>query len=365
MLGLYTHIPFCESKCTYCDFYSITDHSLKAEYAEAICREMESVFDNSPADTLYFGGGTPTTMGSDLLGRIISKAVSLYGLKDAEITIEANPDTVTASMLSELREFGCNRISFGMQSADENELRVLGRAHTAEQVDSAVSLAKAAGFENISVDIMLGIPYQTVESLEHTIDFTHSLGVQHVSAYMLTVEAETPLAYSLHLPHCPDDEQTAELYLYTLSRLEAMGFSQYEISNFSLTGFESKHNLKYWLCQPYFGFGCAAHSFDGRFRYGHSRDIKAYLKHGADDRPYFDRNAGGWDEVLMLGLRLNRGVDLGNAEKNYAFDKNALLKQAEKYSASGLMNISGDTISLTSKGFLVSNEILANLVDFL
>lgn len=366
MLGIYVHIPFCNGKCPYCDFYSLAgDDALKERYVQAVIRELREAHQpGMEADTLYFGGGTPTLLAPRQIGRIVEAARSLYGLRDAEITTEANPNTVSLPGLSELRESGLNRISFGVQSAVDRELQLLGRKHTAAQAEKAIDLARRAGFDNISADLMLGIPEQTSDSLQQSLDWIGRQKIQHVSAYLLKVEPSTPFFGNPVLKSCPDDDQAADAYDKTVRALSEMGFEQYEISNFAQRGFESRHNLKYWLCEEYLGIGAAAHSFVGGRRWGHGRDIGNYLRLGLRDVQFSDNRAGGLDERLMLGLRLNRGVDLAQMRREFLFDKHSLLRKAAEYQKYGLMNVEGDCISLTPKGFLLSNTILSDLIDF-
>lgn len=364
MLGIYVHIPFCNGKCPYCDFYSLAgDEEIKERYVEAVLRELEEAHrDGMRADTLYFGGGTPTLLSPQQLGRITAQARRLYELQNAEITTEANPNSVTFNQLDSLRQSGINRISFGVQSAVDAELKLLGRRHTAAQAEQAITLAKQAGFDNISCDLMLGIPNQTAQSLAQSLDWINRQNIQHVSAYLLKIEPSTPYFGSEVLKLCPSDDTCADLYLQTVRSLTQMGFEQYEISNFSIPGLESRHNLKYWQCEEYLGVGVAAHSFLNGRRYGHSRELERYLALGLQDVQFTDENAGGMEERLMLGLRLNRGMALDSLKGLY--NPKGFLDRVDAYKALGLLTVSGNRIALTPEGFLLSNTILSDLISY-
>ena len=360
MTGLYIHIPFCASKCGYCDFYSVTDRSGRRAYADTVLREIRSYAGRGlRADSLYFGGGTPSMMEAELLGEMIAACREVFAL-EGEITAEANPDSVSPGWLSALRKAGANRISFGAQSANEKELAALGRRHSAARIGEAVREAQEAGFARISLDVMLGIPHQGPESLHRTLESFAAAGVGHISAYLLKIEPGTPFARNGMQRLCPDEDAAADLYLQTVRELSRMGFAQYEISNFAKPGEECRHNLKYWQAEDYIGFGPAAHSLlEGR-RFYHPRGLEAYLISGGtntvDDGP-----GGGPAERLMLGLRLAAGVDpreLGLPETACA----RLQKRADSFRRAGLMR-AGPLFCLTPEGFLVSNAIIGTLLD--
>lgn len=356
------HIPFCNGKCPYCDFYSECDVSLADAYTEAVIAEMVGARqENIAADTLYLGGGTPPLLGVQNLVRIIDAAREYYSF-DGEATLEANPCSVTPKMLSALREAGYNRISFGMQSAVAEELAVLGRKHTPEQVRFAVESAKRAGFDNLSLDLMLGIPHQTSESVKYSLDTAIELNVQHISAYMLKIEENTDFYRKKRWEDCPDEEQTCEIYLSTIEYLRQAGFMQYEISNFAKPGMECSHNLKYWRCEEYLGFGPAAHGYFGGVRYGHGRDLKRYLADAAQTVSVTDDAPGSFAEYAMLRLRLNDGVLLPEAESRYGQAVRQMADKAKRYEKTGLLTVSPDRIALTPRGFLVSNELIGQLV---
>ena len=282
-LGVYIHIPFCKSKCDYCDFYSLAGREDQMDrYQKALLSHLAETAPMAqvPVDTIYFGGGTPSRYGEKRLKEILTALKKQLPVdKDAEITLEANPDSVDLRSLRRLRRAGFNRISLGMQSADPAELEAVHRPHTVQQTDQAVTMAKKAGFKNLSLDLIYGLPGQTEESWRATVEHALSLIPQHLSCYGLKVEEGTPLAQRVEEGEVlPDDDAQADRYLWTVGRLARAGFAQYEISNFAKPGHESRHNLRYWLTRPYIGFGPGAHSDFGGRRYSFVRDLDAYIK---------------------------------------------------------------------------------------
>lgn len=354
MRGLYIHIPFCLKKCGYCDFYSLEfSQSLAEKYTEELINRLENI--DCKFDTVYFGGGTPSVIGHERICRILN---NVNHTENAEITVECNPKTAVPKFLNGIAECGVNRISIGLQSADDNELKNLTRTHSANDVSVAVYNAKSAGIDDISLDVMLGIEGQTKQSLKKTIDFCASLPITHVSAYMLKIEPDTPFYYA-DLSKFPDNDETAELYEYAVKALENCGFRQYEISNFAKSGFESKHNLKYWNCEEYLGLGPAAHSFINGKRYYFPRDFNYFIIGG---KTLFESDFCGFQEYAMLRLRLNEGLDLQKAAKMGLEIPNDFLDKCRIYEPHGLLEIDGDTVRLTLKGFLVQNELLAEIL---
>lgn len=364
-LGLYLHIPFCRSKCLYCDFCSFPHPTAEkmAAYAARLCEDLiarAAVCRNYTVDTVYFGGGTPTCLPPETLCGILDTVRTHYSLSpDAEITTECNPGTVTPDGLRVLRRGGFNRLSLGLQSAQPKELRALGRLHDLAMFADVFRAARAAGFANISADVMFGIPYQTQESFADTLEQLCALRPDHISAYALTVEDGTPFgrrgAAALKLP---DEDAVREMYLAMVAFLRGRGLLQYEISNFARAGYESRHNLKYWTMGEYLGFGPAAYSDFGGVRFGNSRDLDGYLA-GQDimaerERPTpLTRES----ERVMLGMRLCRGMDaaaLGNW-------RCAMLEQNIP---AGLVEREAGRYRLTPEGMLVSNAILSPMVDF-
>ena len=282
-LGIYIHIPFCRSKCDYCDFYSLAGREDRMDaYQKALLahiRETAPLAQGIPVDTIYFGGGTPSWYGARRIQELLSALSKLFQVeKDAEITVEANPDSVDLRALRRLRKAGVNRLSLGMQSGCPQELESVHRPHTVRQVDEAVAAARKAKLNNVSLDLIYGLPGQTMDSWKATVEHALSLIPQHLSCYGLKVEEGTPLARrAAEGEILPDDDQQADLYLWTVGRLERAGYPQYEISNFAKPGYESRHNLRYWLTRPYIGFGPGAHSDFGGRRYSFVRDLDRYI----------------------------------------------------------------------------------------
>lgn len=360
-IGLYVHVPFCVKKCPYCDFYSLPfDEALADRYLTALLREMESRR-GVLADTLYLGGGTPVLLGEKRLVQILKKAQDCFSFS-GEATVEANPGAVSPGLLAALREAGYNRLSFGMQSAVGEELGSLGRIHSAQDAAKAVRWAKQAGFSEISVDVMLGIKGQTSQSLANTLAFVEELQVPHVSAYLLKIEPGTPYACAHMERQVPDEDQAADLYLQAVRELAAMGLQQYEISNFARPGHESRHNLKYWRCQEYLGFGPAAHSYFGGKRFCHPRDLTEYLASNGGTIEVTDDAPGGFEETAMLGLRLAEGVDMPALCARFGREIDPILDAAKPLLQAGLLTLREGRVALTPEGFLLSNAVIGKLV---
>ena len=353
--GLYIHVPFCLSKCPYCDFYSIKYNKETADrFANAVIRNVQHY--GGEFDTVYFGGGTPF-----LLWEKICEILNYVDITtDAEITVEANPCTVDKKSLAALHKAGVNRISFGVQSLNDNELKALGRRHDANTAVNALRIAKEQGFDNISADIMLGTPEQNAESVTQTIQRLSALPVTHISAYMLKIEENTPFAKAK--TEFPDDEEVCSIYLEATKLLNSLGFNQYEISNYAKEGFPCRHNLKYWNCEEYLGIGPAAHSYYNGKRFFVERDLNAFISDEYQQTVVEEGNPGSHEEYAMLRLRLNEGLSLSEYE--------ALGGDAEgmKHRLNTIPNeyasIVGDIVSLTPEGFLVSNTIIGRLLGY-
>lgn len=339
--GLYFHIPFCRSKCPYCDFYSVRyDESAAEKYIDRVVEEIRKY--EGRFDTIYFGGGTPSVLDSRFIGKIIRAAREAFNIApDSEITVECNPSKDLEKDFQYYANFGVNRISLGMQSARKEERLALGRVAGQAEIAKAVNDAKNAGIYNISLDIMLGTPKQTLDSLEETFAFIDKMQVTHISAYMLKIEENTKFYEIRNRLDLPDEDTVCEMYLKTVKALKDLGFNQYEISNFSKPGFESRHNLKYWELGEYLGIGASAHSFRNGRRFYYDRDF-----HIVDD------GVGGTDEErIMLGLRLNKGIDKTLIKKDYS-----------RFIEAGLMTQTDKKISLTQQGMLISNYIISELL---
>lgn len=377
-IGIYIHVPFCISKCPYCDFYSIPTANMDVtklmdDYTAAIITglaETAEINSTLDVDTIYFGGGTPTILGAERLISILKYIRKSFAVReDSEITLEANPGTMKQKELTALHKAGFNRISIGVQSFSNLELRTLGRIHSAEQAAEAIKLAKRSGFSNISIDLMYGTSGQTMETWGKTLTLAVAAGVQHISLYSLTIEDGTPYG-QVTPPNIPEDDTVADMYLNAVTYLEANGFKQYEISNFSLPGRESRHNLKYWRCQEYLGYGPAAHSYYKDARYAYIRDIAAYIdamRSGSesiiDGDPEIIRPRERVGEYLMLGLRLREGISEADFRRNYARDLTPVIRVLEKYVPMGLVRHEDARYSLTPEGFLVSNRIIAEVLE--
>ena len=373
-LGIYIHIPFCRSKCDYCDFYSLAGREDQMDrYQRALLahiKETAPLAQGYPVDSIYFGGGTPSYYGAKRIKELLSHLTKLFQVeKDAEITVECNPDSVDLKSLRILRKAGVNRLSMGMQSAQEEELRAVHRIHTPKQTDQAVDLARKAKFTNLSLDLIYGLPGQTMESWKATVEHALSLTPQHLSCYGLKVEEGTPLARRVAEGEAlPDDDQQADLYLWTVGRLERAGLPQYEISNFAKPGYESRHNLRYWLTRPYIGFGPGAHSDFGGRRYSFVRDLDAYIRgvlEGGDiiDSSELIPQRERCGEYLMLRLRTVQGVDGREYRRTYFMDFAPLEARLREFAAQGWAEEADGRWRLTPKGFLVSNQLIGDLVE--
>ena len=368
-LGLYIHIPFCRRKCLYCDFCSFAGQSGETmdAYVARLCDELTSracsAADHT-VDTVYFGGGTPTLLSPAHVARLLAAVRGNYTLSDnAEITIECNPATADEDKLGALRQLGINRLSIGAQSAIDQELAALGRIHTFEDTKKTYLAARAAGFDNISLDVMFGIPHQTIDTFSRTLDEILSLSPEHISAYSLIVEPDTPFFEAGDALSLPDEDTLCRMSDRLLARLRDAGYERYEISNFAKDGKRSRHNLHYWNMDDYLGFGPAAHSLLSGVRTGHSRDLAAYLD-GQDttepEETLDDRSAR--DEYVMLRLRLTDGVNKADffARFGQGFDE-IYAAAAEKFISAGLLVDTPERMYFTDRGFSVSNTVLSEM----
>ncbi len=366
-IGVYIHVPFCRQKCPYCDFYSMTDMHLTESYTECIVRKIYTKGKELGvvADTLYFGGGTPSALGARRLGRMIDTAKQVFGMRGAEITVEVNPALEMECFFETLAEKGVNRVSIGVQSAHESELQLLGRIHTARQIQAAVTAAQKAGITNISMDLMVGIARQTKESLRNSIAFCRDMGAGHLSAYLLKIEPDTPYARQRDTLILPNDDQMSELYLFMVQELEKQGYFQYEISNFAQKDKHgilqiSRHNLKYWQSKPYLGIGPAAHSFINGERFYYSRSLEDFL---TGKPPIADGVGGSKEEFAMLALRLTDGLTDAQWEERFGELLPQVYKvRAKQYETAGLVRMTEGGFALTAQGFLVSNALIGAIL---
>ena len=353
--GLYVHVPFCLSKCPYCDFYSVKYGNAAAKiYGSAVLRNIFHY--NGKFDTVYFGGGTPILLWKEICS-IIEKADIKSG---AEITVEANPSLAKEDIFKALLKSGVNRISFGIQSLDNNELKSLGRRHDSSTALKAVELAHACGFENISADIMLGTEGQTVKSVISTLEELVKLPLKHISAYMLKIEENTP--YAKAKLDLPDEDEVCDIYLNTVDFLGSKGIKQYEISNFAEEGYACSHNMKYWSCEEYLGIGPAAHSLYKGKRFFVKRDINAFCESEVQKTELEDEQPGGAEEYAMLRLRLSEGLDVKEYEKRGG-DGDKITKNV-KMLPKKLVSLKNGRISLTAEGFLASNAVIGAVLNY-
>lgn len=363
-IGLYVHIPFCRSKCPYCDFYSLTrSEALFPAYAHRVTDQLKILSKqySVQADTLYLGGGTPSLIGGALLAEITGAAQKHFSLPpDAEITVECNPSSCSPALFHQLAEAGVNRISLGMQSAVDGERKKLGRRSGRGDVARCIEWAHGAGIHNISLDLMLGIPGQTAQSVAESAAFCAQAGVTHVSGYLLKIEAGTPFYDRADKLSLPDEDETCRIYETACRELEQSGFKQYEISNFARPGYESRHNLKYWNDAEYLGIGPAAHSFIDGKRFYYPRDLDAFLA-GGD--PESDGTGGDFEEYAMLRLRLCAGLLEADVRARFGHPiPPQFYERARELAENGLAASGEQGIRLTRAGFLLSNSAIAYLL---
>jgi oxygen-independent coproporphyrinogen-3 oxidase len=361
-LGIYIHIPFCEKKCNYCDFYSSAANSeQRKRYIERLCQEIKKWGGRTacPIDTLYIGGGTPSLLCDTELSLIIGEVKKNFNLlENAEITCEINPGDNIEAFLKAAKKLGVNRISIGVQSANDTELKVLGRRHNFEDAKETVKIARGLGFNNISTDIMIGLPDSTSTTLENSIRQILALNPEHISAYILKIEEATPFAkMELNLP---DDDSIADQYLQVCKAFQHAGYAHYEISNFAKLGFESRHNNRYWNCCEYIGIGPAAHSFFEGKRFFYERNLFSFI-HNAKTTD--DGEGGSKEEFIMLALRLSKGLVFKEYEERFGQNiDNKIKAKALLFEKQGLCVCDENHIALTDRGMLLSNAIIGELI---
>lgn len=355
---VYLHIPFCLSKCKYCSFISFTDISKKTGYLYSLLKEIDYYYQNEPLDTIYFGGGTPSLMEISELNKLLNK----FNLtKNTEITIEVNPDSIDEKYLIGLKDIGFNRLSIGSQSFDDKLLKQIGRRHNSNQIFHTIELAQKAGFENISVDLIYGLPNQTLEMFKKDLDIINSLSIQHVSLYGLKID-EGCYFYKNYPQNLPDDDIQADMYLTAIEKLK--DFEHYEISNFAKRGFKSKHNLNYWKENEYYGFGIAAHGFIDGVRYSNYTKLDKYLENPVE-REYgkFLTEQEKLEESIFLGFRIKEGIDTKTINEKYHIDFDTKYKNIiEKYISTGHLIKTQEGYQLSDEGFLLSNIILSEFI---
>lgn len=378
-LGIYLHIPFCRSKCAYCDFYSFVpkDADVCERYVKALVAHMESYksscADYAP-DTVFIGGGTPTSLPVDLLLDVIRGLKSSFHLaKNVEMTLEANPATITYKDLRRLRRAGVNRLSIGLQSGDNAELKTLSRIHTRRDFEEAFRAARRAKINNINVDVMFGIPGQTQESMMRTLNYVTKLSPEHISFYNLKIEEGTPFWEIRGSLNLPDEDEEYSMYMNAVRFLAYRGYAQYEISNFAKPGYQCMHNIKYWNCDEYLGLGPGAHSFFNGTRFSFCRNAERYMK--ALEHPEANiRITDSTEEIktkerlgeyVMLRFRLSEGISVREFYRLFGRDFDAMYgAKLARFIRGGFVERLGDSYRMTPKGMFISNYILSDLLDF-
>ena len=354
----YIHIPFCKSKCKYCSFISYIEEEKVDSYINALIKEIKSRYNKEKLKTLYFGGGTPSLLKPNKITKLIKE---FNYDKDCEITLEVNPEDATLEYFKKLYDIGINRISMGAQTFDDNILKIIGRRHNSKQTIKAVEMAQNVGFNNISLDLIYGLPgnYDYKKDLK-TIT---SLNIQHISTYGLKIE-ENSFFYNNLPQNLPNDDKQADLYLETISYLETKGYTQYEISNFAQKGYESRHNLNYWNNKYYYGFGLAAHGYENEIRYSNYETFGEYLKN-----PNIHKNIHSvtiqekLEEEIFLGLRKNKGLNINEINSQYNIDfENKYCQVITKFTPKYLTK-TNTGYKLTTDGILLSNNILAEFLE--
>lgn len=372
-IGIYIHIPFCRGKCAYCNFYSLPNcEKLMPDYLKALTthiRESEHQLADYYIDTVYFGGGTPLCFGADRLIKVFD-ALKKHGkvLTDSEVTVEVNPESTTYNDLVKLRKAGFNRLSVGAQSSNDDILKTIGRRHTFNQVVRTVNDAKDAGFTNISIDLIYGLPSQSRDDWAESVVKAVALHPQHLSCYGLKIEEGTPMYELINSPLIPDDDTQADMYLYMIRELERYGYKQYEISNFAQEGFESKHNLKYWQGKEYMSFGAAAHSYVGDRRYGYISSVADYISRIMNGESVVDQyedisRIEKSSEYIMLGLRTTYGISTDEYRSISLCDFQRGLELLGLYSEQGWAKEENGRWKLTPEGMLLSNVLIGQLLD--
>ena len=371
-LGIYIHVPFCRSKCPYCDFYSQLKKEKAGEYISSLINEIKTLgrmsdfvsdeVKQKTVDTIYFGGGTPSVLEGAQISAVLDAIRQEFTVSEmAEITVECNPSGEKfEEFILCCKKAGVNRISLGMQSAVDSERKKLGRKADREEIRKKVEFIKSAGITDISIDVMLGVPGQTMESLDETLDFVKNMDVPHISAYILKIEEGTPFYKLQNKLSLADEDTVSDMYLHMCSVFEAAGFVHYEISNFCKPSSESAHNTKYWEDKEYLGFGPAAHSFYDKKRFYFESDLDKFI---CGEKAVFDSEGGDCEEYFMLRLRLKKGVSLREMKEKFSFepDKN-FHKSISRFVENGLCRFDGEVLSLTDKGMLLSNAIITTLI---
>ncbi len=368
MKGVYIHIPFCKSKCKYCDFTSFDNKmSYLEQYKNALVAELENLLEPTPVSTVFVGGGTPTVMPAEYLTEILSRVPIS---PETEFTVEANPGTLTREMLSALKQAGVNRISMGLQAWQNHHLKRLGRIHDIETFLDNYKNTAESGFDNVNVDLMFGLPYQTMEEWQETLQNTVSLNPQpkHISVYGLTLEEGTNFYINKDKLQFPDEDTERQMYAYAREFLAKNGYEHYEISNFAKKGYESRHNCIYWECDEYLGFGTDAHSFHKGKRFRNTRDLEQYIRANGDpdgirrDITEVSKREA-MEEFMFLGLRMIKGIDVNNFSKRFGVDIYSIYgKQIKDLTEKGLLKAQDNRIFLSENAIDISNRVFAEFI---
>ncbi len=357
----YIHIPFCRQKCYYCSFVSYTNIALKSNYINALVRQIKEEYNNSKLKTIYFGGGTPSLLDISELQTILK---SLNFGSDSEVTLEANPENLQADYLSKLLDIGVNRLSLGIQSLDDRTLNSIGRKHSSNEAIKAIKSAQKVGFDNINIDLIYGLPGQSNSLFVETLKRIAELNIQHVSLYGLKIDEDCFFAKKMP-QELPNEDDQAEMYLYAIDFLTSRKFNHYEISNFSIEGFESRHNLNYWDNNTYYGFGAAASGYSKDTRYTNILNLKDYISDpfGKEIEYKVSPNEK-LEEEIFLGLRKTSGININEINKKYNIDfENKYNKIIDRFSSTNHLKKTDYGFKLSTEGILLSNSILAEFLD--
>lgn len=370
MAGIYVHIPFCKQRCIYCDFYSTALHGLIEEYIIAVGKEAVMRHLDGAINTLYVGGGTPSQLSAEQLGKLVNGIARAHDLSRLEeFTVEVNPDDVSVEYVRALNAMGANRISMGIQSFVDTELRAINRRHDANAAIKAIHDIREAGINNISIDLIYGIPRQTLESWKYSVDTAIATGVQHISCYNLSYEPGTRLWMMRERGDVVEvsEDECVEMYNLLTATMREAGYEHYEISNYGLPGFHSRHNSSYWDGTPYLGLGASAHSYDGHSRYYNPPSIKDYIEAinkgvcavETEDLTWQER----YDEMIMISLRTARGLDIDEVKERFGSRAvDYLLDQSQQFVADGTLVVHGNVMRIPEEAFMVSDNIIRTLM---
>lgn len=373
MAGIYLHIPFCKTRCIYCDFYSTTQSELTDSYIDALCNELiqrKDYLQGEPVHTVYFGGGTPSQLSENHFRKVFHTLEKIVGLEQTvEITLEANPDDLTEDYTSMLRTLPFNRISMGIQTFQEDTLRLLHRRHTAKQAILAVERCRKAGFQNISIDLIYGLPGETDQRWQQDLSQATQLQIEHISAYHLIYEENTPLHQMLQQQRVKEVDEDSSLRFFStlINRLKEAGYEHYEISNFCKPGFHSRHNSSYWQGVSYLGCGPSAHSFNGNSRQWNIASLTQYIQGIQEGTCIYETEQldlyTRYNECVMTGLRTSKGINLSQLKHSFGVELwKYCLKMAAAYLQNGQLEIKNDHLKLTQEGIFISDGIMSNMM---